>query len=85
MTMDGPDNPRRYIRSNGYSVLIGLTFNETAEFEQIDAIVVPLHARGGQAINQLPATLSERRWLELYRKHEDAWSVWKRVQLDTAQ
>lgn len=58
--------PRRYfVDAVGRRVLIGLTLEETFEFERLDS--EPDGAR--------PAP-GEQRWLELYAKHEDAWKVW---------
>ena len=70
--------PRRYfVDALGHRVLIGLSSDETAEFEALDLSLVE-----GDV---LPATSevsegvvgeNEGRWLELYRKHEGAWRTW---------
>jgi hypothetical protein len=44
----------------GRRVLAGLTFEETTEFERLEA--------------QLPAYAAELRWLELFNKHDHARS-----------
>ena len=78
MTKARKDAPRRYIVNGaGQHVLVGLTRSETIEFERLD---------GPQAsFESAPLLLAERRsgqnecdqrWLELYVKHERAWSVW---------
>jgi hypothetical protein len=77
--MRGPDKPRRYISRSGGHVLIGLTPEETLEFEHIDALAA-LAGSGkndDQAVDEAPASTGERRWLELYQKHENAWVSWK--------
>jgi hypothetical protein len=64
--------PRRYIvDAVGRRVLIGLTHEETFEFERLDSLVpTDEHDR-----HLRPAT-GEERWLELYAKHEGAWKAW---------
>jgi hypothetical protein len=57
--------------------LIGLTADETAEFERLDRLspVDPL----GNCLWDFegdPKTPDEKRWLELYRKHEAGSSTW---------
>ena len=70
--------PRRYQTDASQSyTLIGLTVEETREFERLDQRCLEGHS--GDACWNLdgePTTPEERRWLELYRKHETAWSVW---------
>lgn len=69
--------PRRYfVDAVGRRVLIGLTPEETFEFERLDS--EPREGRAGEIWierGSQPAP-GERRWLELYAKHEDAWKVW---------
>ena len=77
--MHGPDTPRRYINRRGRHVLIGLTPEETLEFESIDALAA-LDESGkhpGRPLDPALASMRESRWLELYRKHENAWISWK--------
>lgn len=69
--------PRRYfVDAVGRRVLIGLTLEETFEFERLDS--EPDEGRT-EAIwierGSRPAP-GEQRWLELYAKHENAWKVW---------
>jgi hypothetical protein len=60
--------PRRYfVDSGGRRVLIGLTVEETFEFEILDA---------AWEENGVPTTTREKRWLELYGKHDQAWRQW---------
>ena len=70
--------PRRY-QANAHQVhtLIGLTADETLEFEQLDRLS-PVDHLGNCAWNfeGEPKTFEEKRWLELYRKHETGWSDW---------
>ena len=55
------NSPRRYIvNDDAQRVLVGLTPQETLEFEALD---------------EWPAR-DERRWRELYSKHENAWRKW---------
>ena len=68
MTDFGDHSPRRYFVDNGgRRVLIGLTLEETFEFETLD---VAWDEKGG------PATTREKRWLELYTKHDTSWRLW---------
>lgn len=71
------DAPRRYIVDGaGQRVLIGLTISETIEFEALDK---PDTRPGadllGEAARVREAKHGER-WVELYVKHERAWSDW---------
>lgn len=75
--MHGPDTPRRYISRQGRHVLIGLTPEETLEFESIDALAARNEADRHAPLATTPASVREHRWLELYRKHENAWTSWK--------
>lgn len=68
--------PRRYfVDAEGHRVLIGLSLDETAEFEALDlppmdvghpSVTANAGAVGGQEV----------RWLELYDKHDVAWRSW---------
>lgn len=53
--------------------LVGLTFEETMEFEALEELP-PLDGNGniGWTFEGEPTTPREKRWLELYRKHETA-------------
>jgi len=60
--------PRRYfVDQVGRRVLIGLTVEETFEFETLDA---------AWDENRVAPTAREKRWLELYGKHDQAWRQW---------
>lgn len=77
MTEPKKDAPRRYIvDGTGQRVLVGLTISETVEFEALDK---PDTRPGadllGEAARVRQAKHGER-WLELYVKHERAWSDW---------
>lgn len=69
--------PRRYfVDAGGRRVLIGLTLEETFEFERLDS--EPDEARTEARWTERgsrPAS-GELRWLELYAKHENAWKDW---------
>ena len=77
MTSRNNNAPRRYfVDAVGRRVLIGLTPEETFEFERLDS-----EPGGGRTesmwieCGSRPAP-GEQRWLELYAKHEDAWKIW---------
>lgn len=71
--------PRRYfVDENGRRVLIGLSIEETFEFETLDNLPA-LEEGGNQAAwdeDGIQTTTRERRWLELYGKHDRAWRQW---------
>ena len=67
--------PKRYrIDENGHRVLVGLSIEETFEFETFGELApsdntgVIITWRDG-----VPLSDREKRWLELYQKHDDAW------------
>ena len=72
-------SPRRYfVDAEGRRVLVGLTLEETFEFEGLDGHpaldeVGPAIARGDRN-----GARCARRWAELYAKHDSAWRVWMR-------
>jgi hypothetical protein len=79
MTDFGDQSPRRYFVDNGgRRVLIGLTLEETFEFETLDSLSAL--DEGGSHVawdeNGAPTTTREKRWLELYSKHDNAWKLW---------
>ena len=64
---DFKDAPRRYfVDADGRRVLVGLTFEETFEFEALD----------GPAVGDVDMRLDEVRWRALYGKHVEAWKDW---------
>jgi hypothetical protein len=59
--------PRRYyIDDDGRRVLIGLTVEQTREFELLEP---------SPGIDQAP--LNQGRWRALYRLHQQAWEIWR--------
>ncbi|VIO71718.1 hypothetical protein [Bradyrhizobium ivorense] len=72
------NSPRRYfIDDDGRRVLIGLTFEETFEFERLDHLSDQHDA--GHVLwdpSGRPASGPAQRWLELYSKHDRAWLQW---------
>ena len=70
--------PRRYfVDGQGHRVLIGLSLEETAEFEALDLApkqTVQVVAEAGQGTGA--AAGDEIRCLELHSKHERAWRAW---------
>jgi hypothetical protein len=54
--------------ADGNRILIGLTLDETREFERLDELISDLSS----APTDDNRSLNERRWLVLYDKHEAA-------------
>lgn len=79
MTDFGDHSPRRYFVDNdGRRVLVGLSLEETFEFETLDSLA-PLDMGGNHVAedeNGVPTPIREKRWLELYSKHDKAWKLW---------
>ena len=71
-------SPRRYFTNDiGERVLIGLSVQETLEFEALDERVSlpgPNWERVGNRNG--PIVDEQRRWNELYKKHKIAWQDW---------
>jgi hypothetical protein len=70
--------PRRYyVDERRRRVLIGLSAEETLEFEKLDELP-PLADSGriARSDKAVPATIREKRWFELYIKHDAAWTSW---------
>jgi hypothetical protein len=70
---------RRYYRDEqGRSVLIGLTFEETSEFEGLEGSVAANSSEhpfwAGEALFE---SQMGRRWNDLYLKHQTAWELWR--------
>jgi len=67
------------IDENGRRVLLGLTSAETQEFETLDSL--PPSDSSGNRISWTfgggPTTNREKRWLELYTRHDEAWKALK--------
>ena len=71
--------PRRYfVDAVGRRVLIGLSHDETFEFERLDSRSVSEEVSefAGQDQAVLPVGAGDQRWRELYAKHEGAWKIW---------
>ena len=71
--------PRRYfVDAGGRRVLIGLTLEETFEFERLDSQPIANRPDGQLVRDEGVArpVAGERRWQELYAKHEGAWKAW---------
>lgn len=67
--------PKRYgVDEKGRRVLLGLSVEETFEFEALDDLA-PLDETGMAMAwrDGVPITDREKRWLELYQKHDAAW------------
>jgi hypothetical protein len=67
--------PKRYrIDKSGRRVLVGLSIEETFEFETLSDLA-PLDDSGSPIPwrDGVPITSRERRCLELYQKHDAAW------------
>jgi hypothetical protein len=66
-------------------VLVGLTVEEMSEFETLDNPPA-LEEPGGHVAGDedgVPTAPREKRWRELYGKHDIAWMEWKaRAQAD---
>jgi hypothetical protein len=68
---------RYQVDDNGRRVLAGLTSAETREFETLDALP-PSDGSGDRAawtFGGEPTTGREKRWLQLYVKHDEAWKA----------
>src|SRR5882757_10846772 len=66
---------RHTIDNNGRRVLVGLTSAETREFETLDALA-PSDSSGDHmawTFGGEPTTGREKRWLQLYTRHDEAW------------
>ena len=70
-------SPQRYcVDKDGHRILVGLSVQETFEFETLDDIA-PLDETGARIAwsEGVPTTSREMRWLELYQKHDAAWKA----------
>jgi hypothetical protein len=80
MTKRGDEySPRRYFSDeSGRRILIGLTIEETTEFETLDGLSASDDSGShiaGHAYGRT-TTARRKRWLELYAKHNAAWRAW---------
>lgn len=70
---------RYNIDESGRRVLVGLTAAETQEFETLDSLP-PSDSSGNRiawTFGGEPTTTREKRWLQLYTKHDEAWKTLK--------
>jgi hypothetical protein len=58
----------------GRRILVGLSFDETTEFERLD-VSISYDRKPLSASAMLPLEPTEIRWLELYRKHRTAFET----------
>jgi len=68
---------RYNLDGNGRRVLAGLTSAETCEFETLDSLP-PSNSSGNivaWTFGGQPTTGREKRWLQLYTKHHEAWKA----------
>jgi hypothetical protein len=72
-----PASDRYFDTAAGVLTLIGLSYDETQEFTvlntrppEVDQAII------GRDVEGHPQTASDRRWLELYQKHETARRAW---------
>jgi hypothetical protein len=67
----GLDDDNYVADADGNSVLVGLTLDETREFECLDELISGLDPVASASTDD-GRSLNERRWLVLYEKHEAA-------------
>jgi hypothetical protein len=68
--------PRRYyVDKEGRRVFVGLTVEETSEFELLDNR--DPFADGGSDGARISSGSHKKRWLELYHMQEEAWKIWR--------
>jgi hypothetical protein len=68
--------PRRYyVDDEGQRVLVGLTLEQTREFESLE---VP-----DPSSDIHRARLNQARWLELYLLHQAGWEIWRAERSET--
>jgi hypothetical protein len=65
------DDDNYVLDADGNSVLVGLTLDETREFECLDELISGLDPMSPVSTDD-GRSLNERRWLVLYEKHEAA-------------
>jgi hypothetical protein len=68
---------RHIIDATGRRVLVGLTSAETREFETLDSLPPSDGDCVAWTFDGVPTTGREKRWLQLYTKHDEAWNSWK--------
>ena len=70
------DDDNYVLDANGNSVLVGLTLDETREFECLDELISNLSS----APTDDSRSQNERRWLVLYDKHEAALRIYLSIE-----
>ena len=70
------DDDNYLLDANSNRILIGLTLDETREFECLDELISSLSS----APTNDSHSLNERRWLVLYDKHEAAVRIYLSTQ-----
>jgi len=60
------------LESDGNRILIGLTLDETREFERLDELILNLSS----AVTDDKRSRNERRWLMLHDRHEAALRIY---------
>jgi len=68
---------RHTIDAKGRRVLVGLSAAETREFETLDSLSPSDGGHVAWTFGGVPTTGREKRWLQLYTKHDEAWKTWK--------
>ena len=70
------DDDNYVLDADGNRILIGLTLEETREFERLDELISNLSS----APTDDSRSINERRWLVLYDKHEAAVRIYLSTQ-----
>ena len=70
------DDDNYVLDAEGNRILIGLTLEETREFERLDELISNLSS----APTDDSRSLNERRWLVLYDKHEAAVRIYLSIE-----
>ena len=70
------DDDNYFLDAEGNRFLIGLTLEETREFERLDELISNLSS----APTDDSRSINERRWLVLYDKHEAAVRIYLSTQ-----
>ena len=70
------DDDNYLLDAEGNRILIGLTLEETREFERLDELISNLSS----APTDDSRSINERRWLVLYDKHEAAVRIYLSTQ-----
>ena len=65
------DDDNYVLDADGNRILVGLTLDETREFESLDELISGRIPTSSVSSDD-PRLLNERRWLVLYEKHEAA-------------